>query len=80
MSTYAYKAAAFRGVMKSGENAGHVASQLENLINEHAAQGWEFHQLGSVNIEVKPGCIGGLLGRESDYVRYDQAIFRRSAS
>ena len=68
------------GVVKSGESADQVAAQLESLINEHAAQGWEFDQIGSVNIEVKPGCIGGLLGRDSDYVRYDQVIFRRSAT
>ena len=68
------------GVLKSGQNAGEVAGQLDQLINSYASQGWEFYQLGSVNIEVKPGCIGGLLGRESDYIRYDQAIFRRSAA
>ena len=77
MTTYTYTVAPFMGILKSGGNAGEVSSQLEQLINEYAAKGWEFYQLSDVNIEVKPGCIGGLLGRESDYVVYDQAIFRR---
>ena len=80
MSAYNYKVAPFMGVVKSGGSANEVATQLETLIGQHTVDGWEFYQLGAVNIEVKPGCIGGLLGRESDYVRYDQAIFRRSAT
>ena len=80
MSAYNYKVAPFMGVVKAGGSAGEVASQLETLISQHAVDGWEFYQLGSVNIEVKPGCIAGLLGRDSDYVRYDQAIFRRAVT
>jgi len=79
MSNYKYKTVAFMGVLKSSQGASEVASQLESLINENAAEGWEFYQLGSVNIEVKPGCLAGFLGRDSDYVRYDQIIFRRAA-
>lgn len=80
MPAYSYKVAPFMGVIKAGGQAGEVATQLEAIIRHHAVDGWEFYQLGSVNIEVKPGCIGGFLGRDSDYVRYDQAIFRRGVT
>ncbi len=80
MPAYTYRVLPFMGVLKSGGSSREVSAQLESLINQQASDGWEFHQLSSVNIEVKPGCIGGLLGRDSDYVRYDQAVFRRSVS
>lgn len=76
--SYKYRVAPFLGVVESGEGAGTVATQLEQLINSHAAQGWEFCQLNEVNIEVKPGCLGKFLGRESEYTRYDQVIFRKA--
>ncbi len=79
MANYHYKVAPFMGVVESGQKASDVANQLEHIINQHAAQGWEFHQLNEVSIEVKPGCLGKLLGRESDYTRYDQLIFRKPA-
>ena len=63
--------------MESGEGADQVASQLQSLISRYASEGWEFDQLSAVNIEVKPGCLGKLLGHESDYVRYDQVVFRK---
>ena len=80
MSMYTYKVVPFMGTVKSGQSASTVASQLETVIAQYAVDGWDFYQLGAVNIEVKPGCIGGLLGKESDYVRYDQVIFRKNAA
>jgi hypothetical protein len=77
MAAFTYKVAPFLGVLESGQTASTVASQLEQMINEHANQGWEFYQLNEVSIEVRPGCLGKFLGRESDYMRYDQLIFRR---
>jgi hypothetical protein len=49
------------------------------VINHYAGQGWELYTICDVNIEVKPGCIAGLLGAKTEYVRYDQVIFRRLA-
>lgn len=77
---YSYKVEPFMGVIESSGSASEVSSQLEQLINRHAADGSEFYQLNEVNFEVKPGCLGGLLGRDSDYIRYDQVIFRRNAT
>lgn len=73
---YAYKVVPFIGHNKGGLSAADVAAQLEEIITFHANQGWEFHQLSDVNIEVQPGCIAGLLGAEVQYARFDQLIFR----
>ena len=71
-----YKVIPFIGRIKGKQNANDVGNQLEELINEGVNNGLEFVQLGAVNIEVKPGCISGLLGASETYVRYDMAIFK----
>jgi len=72
-----YRVVPFIGRIKSSQSASEVSQQLEVAINEGAQQGWEFSHLSSVNIEVKPGCLAGLLGSKSEYVRYDMVIFRQ---
>ena len=74
---YEYKVLPFIGKIKSGEGAEVAARQLQVVISEYAASGWEFVQLGDVNIEIQPGCLAGLLGQKAVYVKFDQLIFRR---
>lgn len=71
-----YQVLPFIGKIKGNQSADDVSDQLENLINEGNSNGLEFVQLGSVNIEVAPGCIAGLLGAKASYVRCDMAIFK----
>ena len=80
---YEYKVVPFIGKLKSGlfgsvEDAGEVSKQMETVINQYASQGWEFHALNDVNIEIKPGCLGGLFGGKVAYFPLDQLIFRRA--
>jgi hypothetical protein len=42
----------------------------------YVSSGWELYQLVDVNIEVQPGCIAGLFGATTQYIRFDQLIFR----
>lgn len=77
--SYEYKVVAFMGSTKASQGAEVVASQLTSLINREATNGWELFQMGDVNIEVKPGCISGLLGQHVTYIRYDQIVFRKQA-
>ena len=78
MSQYEYKAVPFIGSIKKGQGADAVAVQLSSAINSYASAGWEFSQLGDVNIEVKPGCLAALFGASVSYIRFDQLIFRRA--
>lgn len=73
---YQYKIVPFIGQSRGRLSASDVATQLESVISQHAALGWEFYQLSDVNIEVQPGCIAGLFGASVQYVRFDQLIFR----
>lgn len=77
MSAYEYKVVPFTGSVKSSSSTGEVSSQLESLIEREATNGWEFCQLNNVNVEVKPGCLGSLLGGQVTYQQIDQVIFRR---
>lgn len=76
---YTYFVAPFKGSISSGQRAEDVAKQLQDLINHYESHGWEFVETASVDIEVKPGCLGALLGAKVQYVRHDQVIFRKAA-
>lgn len=76
-----YKVVPFVGHIRQGifssQNARDVSEQLQELINQHAADGWEFLSIDKVNIVVSPGCIGSLLGARSGVIAFDQIVFRR---
>jgi hypothetical protein len=77
-----YLVVPFIGRMNTGffstENAGTVSRQLQSLINLHSEQGWEFHSMTKVDVEVAPGCLASLFGAKSSYITFDQVIFRRA--
>jgi hypothetical protein len=77
-----YRVVPFIGRMNTGffstENAGTVSRQLQDLINLHSRQGWEFHSMTKVDVEVAPGCLASLFGAKSSYITFDQVIFRRA--
>jgi len=78
--SYEYKVVPFIGRSRGSASTGDVATQLESTIAQYASAGWEFCQIGDINIEVQPGCIAGLFGASVQYVRFDQLIFKRSRS
>jgi hypothetical protein len=78
--SYRYKVVPFIGRSRGSLSASDVAQQLETTISQHASAGWEFVQLTDVNIEVQPGCLGGLLGGKVEYARFDQLIFRSEST
>lgn len=69
------------GVEKGTE----AAHYLESLANQQAQQGWEFYRVDSIGVEVRPGCIagllhtltGGVLGAEITYTSYYVVTFRK---
>jgi hypothetical protein len=83
-SKYRYRVVPFIGRMQTGlfssDSAQTVSEQLQNVINEQASHGWDFYSLEKVNIEVQPGCIGGLLGQSASYITSDQVVFRQPVS
>jgi hypothetical protein len=77
---YSYKVVPLIGRSRGSLSASEVAQQLEMTISQHASAGWEFIQLTDVNIEVQPGCLGGLLGAKVEYARFNQLIFRSEST
>ena len=76
---YQYKIVPFIGKIRSDQGADIAAQQLESVISQYVNAGWEFVQLGDVNIEVQPGCLAGLFGQKSAYITFDQIIFRKAS-
>lgn len=80
---YLYRVVPFIGTMRSGlfsrDSAETVSAQLQSLVERYADQGWEFHSMAKVDIQVTPGCLGPILGQHSSYISFDQVIFRREA-
>jgi hypothetical protein len=74
---YLYRVVPFMGRMRGSGSAAEVSKQLEGIVNTETRDGWEFYQLGSVDIQVSPGCLASLFGSKVSYMRYDQVIFRR---
>lgn len=64
-------------VQDSSGNSSVAADRLEKLANDYAKQGWEFYRIDTVNVSVKPGCWGGLLGRRAETAPYCIVTFRK---
>jgi len=79
---YLYKVVPFSGSFKTGvlgrEGPETASKQLEDVINSHVSQGWEFYSVSQINMLIKPGCLAFLFGDRRSTVPYDQVIFRRS--
>lgn len=54
-----------------------AAEYMESVVNEQAAEGWEFYRVDQVGVDVKPGCLSSILGRQSATVTYYVLTFRQ---
>ncbi len=57
-----------------GETA---AGYVEQVINQHAKEGWEFFRADTVSVTVPPGCLGQLFGSKETITFYNLLVFRR---
>lgn len=61
-----------------GRSRGQEAAQyLQEVCNQHTAQGWEFYRVDTIGVLHSPGCLGSLLGQRSVAVDYYVVTFRR---
>jgi hypothetical protein len=81
MGSSEYKCVPFIANIATGffskDNAGTIASQLQQVITANATDGWEFHSVAQVQTLVKPGCIPSLLGSKEEIIPYDIVCFKR---
>lgn len=82
MADYEYHIVPFLGEAKDRDSrsAQRVAEQLKATIDANIGNGWEFYRIDQVQILVRPGCLGSLLGGREATVALDQVIFRRARS
>jgi hypothetical protein len=80
VASYEYKVIPFLARADAGDSFEIIAVQLQKVIDEHAAQGWEFLQLASVRLLVKAGCFQRLQGKKDGLEIYDQLIFRKPST
>ena len=78
---YRYHVVPFIGRISSGvfstDSAQTVSTQLQAVIDHYVGLGWEFYSMEKVDIEVTPGCLGGLLGKSASFITFDQIILRQ---
>lgn len=79
MQQYRYLTVPFVGSTRQSDKnpAITLASQLNNLINKTAVDGWEFYRVDHVSIIVRNGCLAALAGNPFTTQTYDVVIFRR---
>jgi hypothetical protein len=58
---------------------GNAAAYLQELVDEYAAQGWEFYRVDPVGVFVAPGCLSALLGFTGVMRNYYVVTFRKPA-
>lgn len=64
--------------VKAKDNkAGMAAAYLQNVVNEQAADGWEFQRVDTIGIEEQPGCFGG---GKAQFFQYYVITFRKKVS
>lgn len=56
--------------------SGIAAEYLENVVNEWASQGWDFHRVDVIGIDEK----SGIFGRKTDYSYCYVISFRKELS
>ena len=63
--------------VEKGTAGAKVAQQVELKINQYMNQGFELYQQFNTRVEVKPGCLSGLMGKKTDYMTITTTVFRK---
>lgn len=56
-----------------------AANYLQNVVNAHAEEGWEFHRIDSIGVKTTAGCFAALFGHKASFDHYHVISFRRQA-
>lgn len=54
-----------------------AAAYLQNVVNTHAADGWEYYRVDTIGVSVKPGCFDALFGKKEVLNHYYVIAFRK---
>ncbi len=62
--------------MKSAKGQ-EAAVYLQQVVNSHAQEGWEFYRVDGVGVQENPGCFGSAFGQQSVQYLVYVITFRR---
>lgn len=54
-----------------------AAAYLESIVNEYAAQSWDFYRVDMIGVALQPGCLGALSGKKEEQTQYYVITFRK---
>jgi len=75
---YKYKVTHFDAVTKHSSGFGErVRLKLEEQLEEHANDGWEFVGQYRFTYELQAGCLAGLFGKKDAEGSLQQLVFRK---
>jgi hypothetical protein len=68
--------------VKAGQSGGAAAGYLEGIVDEFAAQGWEFYSIETIGILEQPGCgcLAAIFGVRAQMRETYVVVFRRQRS
>jgi hypothetical protein len=78
---YDYRVVPLSITTESVGSEAHVAAErVGRVVAQMAAEGWDFYRIDAVGVEVRPGCLGAILGQTSAERSCSLAIFRRPSA
>jgi hypothetical protein len=63
--------------VKKDTGLGEAAAYLQAIVDQEAAQSWEFYRVDEIGVKQSPGCLGILLGQKETLTIYYVVSFRR---
>lgn len=77
---YQYKVIEVPGVMaiKNQKELAKAQKKYQDLINIHAADGWELDKIDNLITEENPGCIPSLLGAKAVQRHHKLLIYKKA--
>jgi hypothetical protein len=63
-------------VQMKAHKGNEAAAYLEKIVNAYAEDGWEFHRIDSLGVELQPGCFDFLRGKKEVNTIYYVISFR----
>ncbi|WP_416424308.1 DUF4177 domain-containing protein [Pseudomonas sp. App30] len=66
-------------VQASKHRGNEAALYLQHVVNQHAAEGWEFYRIDSIGVAVKAGCLDALRGKKDSLASYHVISLRKPA-
>lgn len=62
---------------KLGQGADLAANFLQGIVDQYAAEGWEFYRIDNLTITEKAGCLGLFLGKKDVFTSVGVICFRK---